>query len=112
MGHNVDLFISGIDSQLMKAGWHTDPSVEGLEWEPYDEKSRVSMVISQKPHLKLDVLREQRKLLSPLLRYMINPSYTALSYNVPVVRKVFAGGAAIIAGIAGAAVLISHLIKK
>ena len=89
-----------------------DPSVEGLAWEPYDEKSRVSMVISQKPHLKLDVLREQRKLLSPLLRYMINPCYTALSYNVPVVRKIVAGGAAIVAGIAGAAMIISHFLKK
>ncbi len=89
-----------------------NPSVEDLPWEPYDEKSRVSMVISKKPHLKLDVLREQRQLLFPLLHYMINPSYTSLDYNVPFVRKLVAGGAAIVAGIAGAAVLITHLLKK
>ena len=30
---------------------------------------------------------EVRALLTPLLRYMINPSYATLDYNVPFVRK-------------------------
>ena len=72
-----------------------DPSIDELEWVPYDCERRATMVISDEPRMCDDVLAEQRKLLFPLLRYMINPSYTNLNYNVPFVRKA--------AGIAAAA---------
>ncbi|MBQ3266085.1 MAG: carboxylesterase/lipase family protein [Ruminococcus sp.] len=64
-----------------------DPSAEGLAWLPYDADRRSTMVISAEPEMYDDVLSEQRKLLFPLLRYMINPSYAELDYNVPFVRK-------------------------
>ena len=86
-----------------------DPSVEGLEWRRYDTETRASMVISMQPHMKEDVLREQRKLLFPLLRYMINPSYTSLDFNVPFVRKVVLHSAAAALTVAGVAVLVKKL---
>ena len=61
-----------------------------------------AMVISKKPHIKSDVLSRQREILSPLLRYMINPSYATLDYNVPFVRKT------VVAGVAAALYLLSE----
>lgn len=78
-----------------------DPSTDDLAWEEYTEQSRATMVFSDQPHIKYDVLRGRRKLLSPLLRHMINPSYSTLDYNVPFVRKVIFRSSVLIAGIAG-----------
>ena len=65
-----------------------DPSCEGLEWQPYDRETRATMVLRKEPGLQYDILREQREILYPLLRYMITPSYANLDFNVPFVRKV------------------------
>ena len=89
-----------------------DPSVEGLAWAPYTEHARDTMVISREPQLKNDVLGARRRLLSPLLRHMINPSYATLDYNVPFIRKTAAGVLALAAGIAGITLLAVKLGKK
>ena len=89
-----------------------DPSVEGLSWAPYTEHARDTMVISREPQLKNDVLGARRRLLSPLLRHMINPSYATLDYNVPFIRKTAAGVLALAAGIAGITLLAVKLGKK
>ena len=78
-----------------------DPSTDSLAWEPYTEKKRATMVITRNPHIQYDLLSRRRTLLSPLLRYMLNPSYATLDYNVPIVKKAIAGGTAVAAGIAG-----------
>ena len=44
------------------------------------------MVIDRKPKVQ-QVLEDQRPILYPLLRYMINASYADLDYNVPFTRK-------------------------
>ena len=84
-----------------------DPSVPGLDWPAYDEKNRSTAVINLSPEIKSDPLKEHRKQLSPILRYMINPSYASLDYNVPFVRKMVAGVACAV--IAAAAVIIALL---
>lgn len=86
-----------------------DPSVDGLKWEEYNEKTRATMKISRKPHIEYDVLSNRRKLLTPLLRHMINPSYATLDYNVPFVKKVVVGG---IAGLAGVAAVTAKVVKN
>ena len=90
-----------------------DPSLSDLEWKEYDPKNRAAMVISREPELKYDILREQRELLSPLLGYMINPSYATLDYNVPFVRKTIglalgAAAAVTVAGIAAVKALTKN----
>ena len=82
-----------------------DPSTDDLAWEEYTVQSRATMVFSDQPHIKYDVLRGRRKLLSPLLRHMINPSYATLDYNVPFVRKAIIRSSVLIAGIAGVTLL-------
>ena len=82
-----------------------DPSTDDLVWEEYTEQSRATMVFSEQPHIKYDVLSGRRKLLSPLLRHMINPSYATLDYNVPFVRKAIIRTSVLVAGIAGIALL-------
>ena len=110
-GERADEALSDMVMQMWTNFARTgDPSVNGLGWFPYDESSRVSMVISKEPHLKSDVLREQRELLSPLLHYMINPSYATLDYNVPFVRKAILGGVAAAAAVAGIAILVKKLL--
>ena len=69
------------------------------------------MILDKNPRLKNDILKKQRKLLFPLLRYMINASYTSLDYNVPFVRKVVAGAAAAAIGTAVGIVALRKLFK-
>jgi para-nitrobenzyl esterase len=88
-----------------------NPSTDEIEWKPYDVNDRASLVISDKPHMSNDVLHKQRKMLSPLLKRMINPSYAELDYNVPYVRKLLAGGLLAVSGVAAAAVLTAKLFK-
>lgn len=88
-----------------------NPSTEDLKWNKYIAKTRETMVISEIPHMEKDVLAERRKLLTPLLRHMINPSYATLSYNVPYVRKALLKGALIAAGITGLTVLAVKKLK-
>lgn len=86
-----------------------DPSVDGLPWKVYDSVERATMILSEEPHMQNDPMSGRRKLLFPLLKHMINPSYADLNYNVPFVRKAIAGGAALLAG---ASLLAFKLIKK
>lgn len=70
------------------------------------------MVMFCEPHMENDVLSGRRKLLFPLLRHQINPSYATLDYNVPFVRKAIVGGVALIAGIAGGVLLLVKLLSQ
>ena len=78
------------------------PSTERLEWRPYDEKRRLTMVFSEKPYMDKDILRRQRRLLSPLLRRMINPSYAMVNWNVPFTRKIAAASAVAVVALSAA----------
>nr|WP_316622269.1 carboxylesterase family protein [uncultured Ruminococcus sp.] len=86
-----------------------NPSTDRVIWERYNGTKRATMILSETPHLQDDPLSGRRKLLFPLLKHMINPSYADLDYNVPFVKKVIAGGAALLAG---ATYLTYKLIKK
>ncbi|MBQ7500618.1 MAG: carboxylesterase family protein, partial [Clostridia bacterium] len=83
-----------------------DPSVPGFKWPVYDVKKRETAIIGLSQHVESDPLRSRREQLSPLLRYMINPSYASLDYNVPFVRKAIALALGIAAVIAAAVLLI------
>ena len=89
-----------------------DPSIPGLVWPAYDEKRRMTAIISLSPHIESDPLKAQRELLNPILRYKINPSYSTLDYNVPFVRKTLAVALGTAASAATAAVLLFKASKK
>ncbi len=80
-----------------------NPSTDEIKWKQYDENERASLVISERPHISNDILSKQRKLLSPLIKRMINPSYSSLDFNVPFVHKMIAGGLLAVSGLAAAA---------
>ena len=88
-----------------------DPSSETLQWHPYDAQTRQTMIISEQPHMENDVLPDQRKQLSPLLKYMINASYATMDYNVPFVRKAISCGVAAAAAVAATAFLAKKLLE-
>lgn len=105
-GRRADEVLSDTVMQLWANFARTgDPSTDKLIWQPYDGTQRISMVLSDTPHLAKDILSRQRRLLSPLLTRMINPSYATLDYNVPCVHKVVAGGLLALAGVAAAVYL-------
>ena len=68
--------------QFAKTG---SPEIEGLSWPEYSDK-RETLIIEKKPHVGL-VLEEQRKLLYPLLKYIINASSNNIVFDVPFVKK-------------------------
>lgn len=85
-----------------------DPSTEDIEWPAYTAKDRTTIILSKEPHTAKAPLKQQHNLLFPLLRYMINPSYAELNYNVPFVRKIV-GGVAAVAAITASVILINKL---
>ncbi len=101
--------VMNIWSSFAKTG---NPSTEGLEWAEFDSLKRATMVLEKQPELSYDILKAQRRLLSPLLKYMINASYTKLDYNVPFVRKSAVKIAAIAAVGTAVALGIRKLLKK
>lgn len=64
-----------------------DPSVKEMAWQKYSLDERDTAVFTQDPKLEKDVLGTQRKLLMPLVKYMITGSYATLDYNVPFIYK-------------------------
>ena len=90
-----------------------DPSTDEVSWQPYNVPERMTLIISKDIKLKSNVLKKQREILSPLLKYRINPSYATLDYNVPFVRKAvgIAAGVAAVTALAGV-VAVKKLLKE
>ncbi len=86
-----------------------DPSIDGFDWAQYDNEARLTAVLSKGMKMHGDVLSKQRRLLMPIVRYMINASYATLDYNVPFTRKVIGVVAGVTAVAAGA--VIAKLLK-
>lgn len=112
-GKPADKELSGLVMQMWASFARTgDPSTDDLRWRLYDEEERRTMILCREPHIESDVLAEQRKLLMPLLRHMINASYATLDYNVPFVRKVIGAAAASAAAVALAGAAVYQALKK
>ncbi|MCR5652329.1 MAG: carboxylesterase family protein [Ruminococcus sp.] len=88
-----------------------NPSIDKLTWERYDTATRATMMISKRPHIQYDILKKHRKLLNPLIRHMINASYTELDFNVPFVYKSAAKVFGVAAFTAAAALIIRKIVK-
>lgn len=89
-----------------------DPSLPDLKWPRYNKRSRKTMVISETPHVERDPRGDIRKLLYPLMKYHINPSYKNLNLNTHFVRLM--GGLVLLltAGAAAGIALLVSLIRK
>lgn len=111
-GEPADEALSDTVMQLWTSFARTgSPSTANLQWEQYNDRSRATMVLSEKPHIEYDVLRRSRELLMPLLSKMINPSYATLDYNVPFVRKAIIKSVAVAAAIGGLTLLVIKSLK-
>lgn len=60
-----------------------NPSLEDIKWDKYDVEHRKTMTF-KKDRVKeeKDILKEQRKQLFPIVRYMINPGYADVDLNM------------------------------
>ena len=65
-----------------------NPSLEDITWNKYDTKERKTMIF-KKGHVqeKEDILKEQREVLFPIVKYMINPGYVDIEENMSVLDK-------------------------
>lgn len=90
-----------------------DPSLPELSWPEYDKKRRATLVFTENPHVEEDPKSSNRKLLYPLLKYRINPSYMDLNLNTHFVRRV-AGALLLATGgiVAGLSLLVAALVKE
>lgn len=85
-----------------------NPSAKFIFWPKYTKENRETLIISKNLKIKDNVLSNQRKVLTPLLEKMINPSYADLDYNVPIVRK----SIGFLAGLAVFTAASAYLLKK
>ncbi len=78
---NLSLKISNMWVNFAKTG---NPSIESCSWEEYEPINRKTLIV-KKEILEMvdDPLKEQRVLLSPLLKYMINPGYGNINLSLP-----------------------------
>ena len=64
-----------------------NPSIDGLKWPEYNEDTRETMILGADTHIETDPLSNQRKLLTPILKYRFNGCYANLDMNVPAAKK-------------------------
>ena len=87
-----------------------NPSLENVEWGKYDIKDRNVMTFKKdKVKMEGDILKEQRELLFPIVKYMINPGYADIEDNLSVFDKT---NAAINAALSCISTLVAERIIK
>ena len=86
------------------------PDAGELTWNTYDADTRETMVLCTSPHTERDIKGDQRKLLSPMLRYMLNASYAEMDLQVPFVGKVIVKLLGVIAVLGLIALFILYLL--
>nr|MCR4562508.1 carboxylesterase family protein [Bacilli bacterium] len=83
---NLSLKVSNMWVNFAKTG---NPSIEKLEWERYDcEKRKTLMISNGNLRMESDPLVRQRILLSPLIKYMINPGYGNINLRLPFFKMI------------------------
>ena len=65
-----------------------NPSLSDIHWNKYNKQDRKTMIF-KKDNVKEehDVLKEQREILFPIVKYMINPGYADIEENLTVLDK-------------------------
>ena len=95
-GDNIDPNLAAQVQQMwVNFAVKGDPSVDGLEWEPYSAESRKTMVFDTNSHIEDDLNRRERRTLMPLLDYRINGNYISAPAEIPEGVKLGAAAAGI-----------------
>lgn len=68
-----------------------NPSTETFTWDPYSKDARCTAVLGREDRMETDLLEEQRKLITPLLKYRFNGSYASMSLRVPYLENMLIG---------------------
>ena len=84
-----------------------DPSTDNVKWEPYSETSRSTMILGQNTRVEKDWKEQERKCLTPLLKYNLNGNSAAPSVDI---KKILIIAGAVIAAV-GSAVLLWLLFR-
>lgn len=95
-GTRVDPALSRqVQDQWVRFAETGDPSLPGMPWPAYEEKSRWTMMLDSESGAEKDPMPREREILDPVLDYRLNASYANMNLNVPFVWKA-AGKAALL----------------
>lgn len=77
--------VSNMWVEFAKTG---NPSLKDIKWEKFDTKDRKTITF-KKGDIKedKDILKEQREILFPIVKYMINPGYADIEENMTLLEK-------------------------
>ncbi len=77
--------VSNMWVEFAKTG---NPSLKDIKWEKFDAKDRKTITF-KKGDIKeeMDILKEQREILFPIVKYMINPGYADIEENMTLLEK-------------------------
>ena len=77
--------VSNMWVEFAKTG---NPSLPDIKWDKYDIKNRKTITF-KKDDIKIeeDILKAQREILFPIVKYMINPGYADIEENMSLLEK-------------------------
>ena len=77
--------VSNMWVEFAKTG---NPSLPDIKWDKYDIKNRKTIAF-KKDDIKIeeDILKAQREILFPIVKYMINPGYADIEENMSLLEK-------------------------
>lgn len=108
-GTRVDPALSRqVQDQWVRFAETGDPSLPGMPWPAYEEKSRWTMMLDSESGAEKDPMPREREILDPVLDYRLNASYAYMNLNVPFMWKA-AGKAALLLGLIA---LVIYLILR
>ena len=76
-----------VQDQWVRFAETGDPGTEGLPWPEYEPENRWTMILNEESGARKDPLPQGRRMLEPILNYLINASYADMNFNVPFVWK-------------------------
>ena len=76
-----------------------DPSTQEHHWKPYDSIDRFTMVLDDEIREEKDILKEQRLLVEPLMKYRFNGYYMMVDYALMYLKKLLVKGLKILVAV-------------
>ena len=86
-GNNINLKLADeVQNMWVNFARNGNPSTKNNEWPTYDEKTKKTLILGEKIFVKENLFSRRSSLVDPLLKYLINGSYSVLKLNTPYIR--------------------------
>ena len=86
-GNNVNEKLADeVQNMWVNFARNGNPSTKENEWPVYNGNSKKTLILGEKIFVKENLFSRRSSLVEPLLKYMINGSYSVLKFNTPYTR--------------------------